>query len=51
MVMMVVIMVIVVMVVMIIVVMAIPDKHGYGGIEGMETEGCWMEFVSHFNLI
>ena len=41
---------VILVVVMMIDVMGIPDKHGYGGIEGVETEGCWMDFVSHFNL-
>ena len=50
MVMMMVIMVILVVVVMMEMMMMIPDKHGYGGVEGMETKGCWTDFVSHFNL-
>ena len=35
---------------MMMMMMMIPDKHGYGGVEGMETKGCWTDFVSHFNL-
>ena len=47
---MLVIMVILLVVVRMVMMMMLPDKHGYGGVEGVETKGCWTDFVSHFNL-
>ena len=47
---MLVIIVILLVVVRMVMMMIVPDKHGYGGVEGVETKGCWTDFVSNFDL-
>ena len=47
---MVIVMLVIMVILLVVMMMMVPDKHGYGGVEGVETKGCWTDFVSNFDL-